>query len=91
MAVEMKWYIFDENNHPVGWADGDECPACEFDTEKDAQMFLGGILDLDPFIAEEFAEATVKECIFFYDDGKRNMSGLIPVANGDNVELKEWR
>ena len=54
-------------------------------------MFLGGILDLDPFVAEEFAEAVIKECIFLYDDGKRNMSGLIPIQNGDDVELKEWR
>ena len=54
-------------------------------------MFLGGILDLDHFIAEEFAEAVIKECIFFYDGGNRNMSGLVPVANCDDIELKEWR
>ena len=90
MSVDMKWYIFDLSHHPVAWVEGDECPACEFDTKEDAVAFLEGIRAI-PAIADEFANAFIKECIFFYDGGKRNMSGLRPVANGDDVELEAWR
>ena len=91
MAVEMKWYIFDADHHPVCWANADgDCPACEFDTVEDAQTFLDGILAI-PAVADDFATAEISECIFFYDDGKTNMSGLRPVANGDDIELERWR
>ena len=89
MAVEMKWYIFDKNHHPLCWAEGDECPCCEFDTQNDAERFHDACLDLPN--SEDLGEMIVEECIFFYDGGKRNMSGLIPVANGDDIELEEWR
>ena len=90
MSVGMKWYIFDADHHPVVWAEGDNCPACEFDTKEDAVVFLEGIYDILA-IADEFANAFIKECIFFYDGGKLNMSGLRPVANGDDIELEAWR
>lgn len=87
MAVEMKWYIFDKDEHPLCWAENNECPACEFDTENDAEIFRQGCLDL----GLDLGEMIIKNCIFFYDDGKRNMSGLIPFANGDDVELERWK
>ena len=91
MAVEMKWYIFDADHHPVCWSnDVGDCPACEFDTAEDAKAFLDGILAI-PAVADDFATAEISECIFFYDDGKTNMSGLRPVANGDDIELERWR
>ena len=38
MAVEMKWYIFDKDHHPVCWGNEDgDYPACEFDTAEDAR------------------------------------------------------
>ena len=91
MSIGMKWYIFDKDHHPVCWSNEDgDCPACEFDTKEDAQAFLEGILTI-PAVANDFAAAVVENCIFFYDDGKINMSGLRPVANGDNIELERWR
>ena len=91
MAVGMKWYIFDADHRPVCWSnDAGDCPACEFDTVEDAQAFLDGILAI-PAVADDFATAEISECIFFYDDGKTNMSGLRPVANGDDIELERWR
>ena len=89
MAVEMKWYIFSLDDHPLCWAEGDECPCCEFDTEEDALQFRAACYNITAI--EDLGPMEIKECIFLYDDGKRNMSGLIPVANGDDVELKEWR
>jgi hypothetical protein len=88
MSTEMKWYIFDEDNHPLCWVENDEAPACEFDTEADAIAFKGGCLNLPD--ASDLGEMKIKNCILFYDGDKRNMSGLIPVANGDDVELKKW-
>lgn len=91
MTIGMKWYIFDADHHPVCCSNDDgDCPACEFDTVEDAQAFLDGILAI-PAVADDFATAEISECIFFYDDGKTNMSGLRPVANGDDIELEAWR
>ena len=89
MAVEMKWYIFDKDQHPLCWAEGDECPCCEFDTYQDAVAFRLACLVL-PNVAD-LGEMNIKQCIFFYDGGKRNMSGLRPVANGDDIELERWK
>lgn len=89
MIAEMKWYIFDEYYQPLCWAEGDECPCCEFDTAKDAAAFVDGCKNLP--CADDLGPMEIKECIFFYDGGKRNMSGFIPVANGDDVELERWR
>ena len=91
MAVEMKWYIFNQEHCPVCWANSDgDCPACEFDTAEDAQEFLDGILAI-PAVRDDFAMGEIRECIFFYDGGKTNMSGLRPVANGDDIELERWK
>ena len=89
MTAEMKWYIFDKNHHPLCWAEGDECPCCEFDTVEDATAFMDGCKNLP--CADDLGTMEINECIFFYDGGKRNLSGYIPVANGDDVELERWR
>ena len=87
--ADMKWYIFKIGDHvPLCWAENGECPCCEFDTREDAEAFFDALQDI-PFVASEFAAAEIRQCIFYYDDGKRNMSGFIPVANGDDIELKE--
>lgn len=90
--ADMKWYIFreeDDHHVPLCWAENDECPCCEFDTKEDAVAFVEA-LKVIPFLDPAFiADAEIRQCIFYYDGGKRNMSGLIPVANGDDIELKE--
>ena len=90
--ADMKWYIFreeDDHHVPLCWAENGECPCCEFDTKEDAVAFVEA-LKVIPFLDPAFiTDAEIRNCIFYYDDGKRNMSGFIPVANGDDIELKE--
>ena len=94
MSAEMKWYIFNsaEDDAPLVWSDkGELGKALEFDTEAAAQVFLDSMRDL-PCLDEEFYyNAYIKQCIFFYDDGKLNATGKIVVMNGDDVELREYR
>ena len=85
--AEMKWYIFNsaEDDAPLCW---DE-PCLEFDNEAAAQAFLDAMCNL-PCLDDDFHQyAYIKQCIFFYDDGKLNATGKIPVMNGDDIELKE--
>lgn len=87
---DMKWYIFKVGDHiPLCWAENGKCPCCEFDTREDAVAFLEAAQSLPT--VDILAAAEIRQCIFYYDDGKRNMSGFIPVANGDSIELKEVR
>lgn len=83
------WYIFSEDEHPMCW--GDETfgnPCLEFHTEESAIRFRDAVLAI-PFLTDVFATAQVKHCIFYYDDGKLDATNLIPVANGDDIELQE--
>ena len=54
------------------------------------KIFLEGIFAI-PTIRDDFAMAEIRECIFFCDYGKTNVSGLKPVANGDDIELERWK
>ena len=84
---DMKWYIFSDNAEPLCW--GDDC--CVFDTEEDAVRFKNALLKFPQ--SKDLGNMNIKNCIFFYDFGKRNMSGLQP-TQGDNAEelaLERWR
>ena len=83
----MAWYIFSPDNYPLCWAEDGESPCLEFENEISAKRFLQEAQKLD--MLEDIDKAIVKECIFYYDGGKMNATGLIPVANGDDIELKE--
>lgn len=94
--ADMKWYIFNTeyDNVPLCWGETDvttgefQNPCLEFDTEEAAQRFVNAIQNI-PFMADELGEMEIRHCIFYYDDGKMNATNLIPVANGDDIELKE--
>lgn len=82
----MAWYIFNkDNDRPLCW---DE-PCLEFTTEADAIRFLNALWDI-PTVADDFSNAEIRQCIYYYDGGKMDASGLIPVANGDDIELRRW-
>lgn len=88
MSVDMKWYIFNSDKSPLCWATDDgKAPACKFDTEEDAKTFLDALSKI-PAVADMSTDAEIAHCIFFYDDGTLNVSGFIPVQNGDDIELK---
>ena len=83
----MKYYIVDEFDAPLYWTHEGKGKFAEFDTEEDAREFikyankipflgLGGMLVMDLEIALR---------------GSINLTGYVPVANGDDIELKRWR
>ena len=90
MPVEMKWYIFNEDGEPLCWkiADG-SYPALQFDTKYDAVIFANSVVEC---FGNEYGEFDIKECIFFYDEGKLNASGwecAIDQLTGEE-ELVKW-
>lgn len=87
---EMKWYIFNEEDDPLCWVDGNKAPALQFDTQTDAELFL---ISVQKIYETYYNDAHIKECIFFYDDGKFNASGYVAVKNETTgeVELAKWR
>lgn len=70
---EMKWYIFNDDGEPLCWkiADG-SYPALQFDTKFDAVLFKESV---ENHFEDFYGNMTIKECIFFYDEGKLNASG----------------
>lgn len=84
----MKWYLIDKYEAPLYWHEGDEGAALmEFDTEDDAFEFLYAAKQI-PFIdISHYYPVSVERSL----GGSRNYTGKIPVANGDDIELKEWR
>ena len=82
----MKWVIIDEDQTPLYWCDSEEHVGCimEFDTEEDANIFLAAAAEI-PFIDVSYCYPVSIEC---HMEGSRNFTGLIPVQNGDNIELE---
>lgn len=66
---DKKWHILmrEDSSVPLCW--GTRC--LEFDTQASAERFL---FHLSPNFARD---ATLKECIFYYDGGYLNATGLI--------------
>lgn len=83
----MKWYIFNEDGEPLCWkiADG-SYPALQFDTKFDAVVFADSVVEC---FGDEYGKFNIKECIFFYDEGKLNASGwmcaLDPVTGEEHL------
>ena len=78
----MKYQIFDYEEEPIYWND----EILEFDTREAADAFAAGLRELywiNPFDKFYVAEA-IPHCAKV-----KNATGLVPVANGDDVELKE--
>ena len=86
----MKWYIFNDDGEPLCWkiADG-SYPALQFDTKFDAVVFINSIVEC---YGDTYGEFNIKECIFFYDDGKLNASGWEVALDSltDEAELVKW-
>ena len=85
----MKWVIIDEDEAPLYWCDGNENVGSimEFNTEEAALIFLAAAAKI-PFIDTSMCYPVSVER---HMEGSRNYTGFIPVANGDNIELKEWK
>ena len=87
--INIKWVIIDEDQTPLYCCDSNENVGSimEFDTEEDALIFLAAAAKI-PFIDTSMCYPVSVEC---HMEGSRNYTGFIPVANGDNIELKEWK
>lgn len=81
----MKYYAVDyETEAPLYWAEGDEVAhIMEFDTEEDVLAFIEAMKEVPYLDMPEF-EVFVSQLSL---PGSRNYTGVIPVANGDSVEL----
>ena len=80
----MKWYLIDEDEAPIYWFEGDQGSFMEFDTEDDALCFLKAA-KLIPFVDVSTVYPVSAEGSL---EGAINLTGLIPVANGDSIELR---
>ena len=86
----MRWYIFNEDGEPLCWkiADG-SYPALQFDSKLDAVIFANSVIDC---FGNEYGKLDIKECIYFYDEGKLNASGwevAVDQLTGEE-ELVKW-
>ena len=79
VSVEKKWYLENPYGIPLHWCND----IIEFDTKEDAEKFKQGIEQI-PFLATD---------VYYVVQHPRcpkehiNMSGLVPVANGDDIEI----
>lgn len=80
----MKWYLIDEDEAPIYWFEGDKSSLMEFDTEDDALCFLKAA-KLIPFIDVSTVYPVSAEVPL---EGAINLTGKMPVANGDSIELR---
>lgn len=80
----MKWYLVDEDEAPIYWFEGDEGSFMEFDTEDDALCFLKAA-KLIPFVNVDTVYPVSAEVLL---EGSINLTGKMPVANGDSIELR---
>jgi hypothetical protein len=85
--INMKYIIIDQHDKPLYWSQEGVEAIIEFDTEADAREFAKSAMSI-PFIG-------LGTCLIS-DVGTPlsntiNLTGKIPVANGDDVELKRWR
>lgn len=84
MTVEMKWVIIDEDQIPLCWYGGEDVGSImEFDTEKDALIFLAAAAEI-PFVDTSMCYPVSIEC---HMESSRNYTGFIPVQNGDSIDL----
>lgn len=80
----MKWYLVDEDEAPIYWCEGNEGSFMEFDTEDDALCFLKAA-KLIPFVDVSTVYPVSAEVPL---EGTINLTGKMPVANGDSIELR---
>lgn len=80
----MKWYLVDENEAPIYWCEGGEGFFMEFDTKDDALCFLKAA-KLIPFVDVSTVYPVSAEVPL---EGSINLTGKMPVANGDSIELR---
>ena len=81
----MKWYLIDEDEAPIYWFEGDKDGSfMEFDTEDDALCFLKAA-KLIPFVDVSTVYPVSTEIPL---EGAINLTGKMPVANGDSIELR---
>jgi hypothetical protein len=83
MAAEKKWYLENPYGIPLHWHSN----IIEFDTKEDAEKFKQGVEQIPFLAADVHLIVQHPRCPKEYI----NMSGLIPVANGDDIELERWR
>lgn len=83
----MKYIIIDQYDKPLYWSQDGVDAIIEFDTEADAREFAKSAMSI-PFIG-------LGTCLISDIDIKLsntiNLTGYIPVANGDDIELERWR
>lgn len=81
---EMKWHVFNKKGEPLTW-DGQ---AIEFNTKKDAKIFLSSCLNTYPKMLSDGIE--IEEKILYYDGGHINLSGCTIDTDGELVTPSEW-
>ena len=83
----MYYYLMDEAHHPISWYGSSpaEAPILIFDTRVAAARFKHNLQKT--FLAEDFGEIEIRYGgpFFAYT---LNATNLIPVENGDDIELK---
>lgn len=79
----MKYYIVDEFDAPLYWTDEGKGKFAEFDTEEDAREFIKHAKKI-PFLG--LGDMLVMDLEIALQ-GSINLTGYIPVANGDSIDL----
>ena len=72
MDRNMKWHIYDIDNHPLCW----EGQALEFDFDSDASEFLNSAISNSEHDIEFYSEAEVRQDILYYDGGYLNATNF---------------
>ena len=83
MAVEKKWYIENPYGIPLHWYRD----IIEFDSKEDAEAFKESVEQIPFLAADVHFVVQHPRC----PKGYINMSGLRPIANGDDIELERWK
>ena len=82
----IKWFLFDEEGQVFAWAEGDKQYPLAFDFKYAAKIFAERIYDLVDF--EAFGSVYIDCAPASWYPNSKNVTGYIPVANGDDIELK---
>lgn len=80
---EKKWHVFNDKDQPLCW-DGQ---AIEFDTEKDAKVFLSTAIYGEIKMLDEGMR--IEERILYYDGGHINLTGCTLDEEGNLLTPSE--